>query len=109
MRSLKLAADVSQRIAMGMMQTNHIDNLVLAANTPKVYTIPTGAEDVCMAGTALYYSRFGAAAAIPSTDVLDGSGSGILPEFRKIPDGVTTIGFVSPVSCIISIEVYGEV
>lgn len=109
MRSLKLAADVSQRIAMGMMATNHIDNLVLTANVAKVYTIPTGASHVCLSGTALYYARFGGAAAVPGNDVLDGSGSSILPELREIPDDVTTIGFISPVSCIISIEVFGEV
>ena len=106
MHSLKLAADASGKIAIGMVATDHIDNIVLAAGVAKTYTIPTGAAYLLMSGTALFFARFGGAASIPIADVTDGTGACVAPEFREVPDDITTVSFISSVNCIVAIEVF---
>jgi hypothetical protein len=61
---------------------------------------------VVFSATNDFYVRFGAAAAVPSVDVTNGSGSEVNPGARRIPEGVTSIGIASSGSCILTMAFY---
>lgn len=94
------------RGALAPPASDHIDVRVLAAGTPEAHTIPAGARYVVFAANADFVARFGAAAAWPSADVTDGTGSHLNPNARRIPDGVTTIGLAANAACIVTMAFY---
>lgn len=59
---------------------DYVDARVLAANTAKQHTVPTGAAYVYIAAEMPVYVAWGAnpTAAVPAADVTDGSGSMLL-------------------------------
>ena len=83
----------------------YIDARVLAANVAEVHTVPAGAQRVFFSGTADFYVNFSGAAAVPATDVTDGSASLLNPTARSIA-GVGTIGIISPCACVVTMEFY---
>lgn len=107
MRSLNLLADTSGKIAVGMMAPDHVDNLVLVANTAKTYTIPSGAATLLFSCTAPFWVNWYTTAVVPSTDIITGAGQCLNPMLRAIPDNVTAISIISAVNCKLSIEVFG--
>ena len=83
-----------------------IYNLVLSANTAKLVEIPSCSIAVLFSCTADYWVKFGdssVVAAIPSSDVTDGTGSLFAPT-GKILGAQTHISIISPVDCKISLE-----
>ena len=89
--------------------TNHsacVDAQVFT--TAEVHTIPTGAKSVRLTGTIPFWMNIGAAAAIPSAEVADGTSSILVLTERlyAIPAGVTTIGLVASAACVVSMEFY---
>jgi hypothetical protein len=83
----------------------YIDNMVLAAGVAETYTVPSGYKYAVLSGTSNFYIRVNAAAAVPSTEVADGSGSFLNPSCLDIR-GATTISFISPVACVVSIALF---
>jgi hypothetical protein len=80
---------------------------VLAANVAEKVTVPTGAKYVLFSGTANFYVLFGAdpTAAVPATEVSDGSASCLNPGLRAI-DGAAKIGLISPTDCVVTMEFF---
>ena len=97
---------------VGITAATYIDNVVLDADTPEVYTIPTGAVNVLINCTGDVWVRFGAAGAVPTTEVIDGTASELNPALRTVvkADGTkyTTIGFSSAASNKCSICIWNK-
>lgn len=79
----------------------YVDVRVLAASTNETHTVPAGAKYVVFASDDLFYAKANGAAAVPSADVTDGSGSEMNPGvWRLVADdenaAVTTIGLIAP-------------
>lgn len=85
--------------------SGYVNAQVLAANVAEVHTIPSGANRVLFSSTANFYVKFGGTAAVPSTEVTDGSGSILNPTLRFC-GGTTTIGLISPTTCVVTMEFY---
>ena len=84
----------------------YIDAMFLEVATAETWTIPTDCTYIFMNGTTNFYARFdGSAATVPSTEVADGTGAALNPSSRHM-DGSTTISFISPAACIITIECF---
>lgn len=86
-----------------------VNMFVLSANTEAHQTIPTGASRVILNGTAAYYTRIGGTgtvAAIPGSNVTDGTGCSIQAAGYALRSTDTVISCISPVACIVSMEFY---
>lgn len=105
MKQLITILDSNRYPAVGFNYSNSVYANVLAATVAEVVTVPSGAKHVIFSATADFYARFAAAAAIPSTEVADGTASILNPQLRSI-DGAATIGIISPTTCIITMEFY---
>lgn len=109
---LEVASDKKNPIS-AIKQSNHIDVRVLAATTAESYTVPTGAVYIvfsCVTSTgaaASFWADFNGTAAIPSTDITDGSGCEVNPAVRYVK-GVTTISLIAPAACIVTMAVYTD-
>lgn len=90
---------------IGMGRSQHVDARKLAASTPEVHTVPTGAVFVNFSADGDFYANFGAAAAVPAADVTDGSASVLNPGLRAL-DGAATIGLVASAECIVTMEFF---
>ena len=108
MKRLTAVLDPNGNPMNGINVSDFVDAMVLGITTAEVYTIPTGVKIVRLTGTTPFYVKFGAAAAVPATEVADGSAS-ILVLTEKtfsIPAGATTIGFISPAASVVTIECF---
>ena len=97
--------DANHYPCVGFNFSNQVDVRVLAAGVAEVHTVPTGAKKVIFSATADFYVRFGAAAAVPTVDITDGSGSILNPQLRSI-DAAATIGLIAPATCVVTMEFY---
>ncbi len=105
MKQMQTILDANRYPAVGFNYSNSVYASVLAAGVAEVVTVPTGAKNVIFSATADFYVRFAAAAAIPATEVADGTASILNPQLRSI-DGAATIGVISPTTCIVTMEFY---
>lgn len=105
MRPLILPMDNNGRSADIAPASDHVYNIVLAANTAKSVAAPGGAKFVAFASNGTFYARYNGTAAIPSTDVTDGTGCEVNPSARSL-DGVESIGLIAPASTIVSLSWY---
>lgn len=88
----------SNRGSITPQPPDYVDARVLAAGTAKRHTVPEGARFVSFSATVDFFALFGASdvtAAVPSTDVTDGTAPELNPMARKIPDGVTHISLIA--------------
>jgi hypothetical protein len=84
----------------------YVDTRVLAANTAKTVTVPTGYSVANFASAACsFWVRVGGAAAVPAADVTNGSGSALNPDRRRFVAG-STFSIVSGTTCTVSMEWY---
>ena len=90
---------------IGVARPQWIDAQVLAANVAEVYTVPTGANYVLFSANNDFYANYGAAAAVPGTDVTDGTASELNPTLRALR-GAATIGLISPYATVVTIAAY---
>lgn len=108
MSQLKTVKELPSGVSLvGITPATHVDNMVLAADTPEVYTIPTGAVNVLINCTGDVWIKFGGAAAVPTTEVTDGTASELSPSLRNVV-GFTTIGFSSAAANKCSICVWNK-
>jgi hypothetical protein len=97
--------DANGNPVTGLIFPGWIDNLVLEADTAKSYTIPTGARNLNIVSDGDIWVAGDATAAIPSGDVIDGSGSLLNPGVVSVV-GITTLSLKSLNGCNVSISVY---
>jgi hypothetical protein len=97
---------------VGITPATYIDTMVLAADIPEVYTIPSGAVNVLINCTSDVWVKFGGAGAVPTTEVIDGTASELNPALRTVvkTDGTkyTTIGFSSAAANKCSICIWNK-
>lgn len=88
----------------------HIDVRVLAPNVAETHTVPsfngTKAGYVLFSSTADFYIQMDGTAAIPSSDVTDGSGSDLRPMVRWLHGDVSTISLISPTDAVVTMIFY---
>ena len=113
MSQLKTIKEVpSGNPMIGINAATYVDAIVLAAGVPELYTIPSGAINVLINCTSDVWIRYGAAAAEPSTEIIDGTASELNPALRTIvkADGTkyTTIGFESATDNKCSISIWNK-
>lgn len=104
-KRIALLLDANSNPCIGLNVPGWVDNLVLAANTAKSYTIPEGAKILNIVADGDYWLAADATAVIPSGDVTDGSGSALNPGLISVV-GITTLSFKSLLGCNVSISVY---
>ena len=92
---------------VGLFPATYTDAVVLAANTPVVYSVPAGGVYALINCTTDVWVKFGAAAAIPIANITDGSAPSLNPALRALA-GTTSIGFVSPAACVCSINIWNK-
>ncbi len=80
--------------------------VVLVAGVPKQVAVPTGARIVLANANGDFWMQYGAAAALPAGDVLNGAAAELNPAGRII-NGVTALGLVAPTDCTVSLAFYG--
>ena len=105
MKPLRQLLDANRKGMIGVDGKGYIYASVLAATTTEVVTVPTGAKYVLFKSTGTFWANLGAAAAIPSTEVADGSASLLNPELRGL-DGAATIGLIAPAICTVTMEFF---
>jgi hypothetical protein len=88
---------------VGINRARYVDARVLAAGVAEVHTVPTGYNYVNFSADGNFYANFGAAAAIPSADVTDGTGSVLNPTFKSL-ESATTIGLVAATATVVTME-----
>ncbi|HEY0833590.1 MAG TPA: NAD/NADP transhydrogenase alpha subunit-like protein [Azospirillum sp.] len=79
--------------------------VVLAANTPKTVAVPSGARILLLVATGPVWVQYGAAAAVPAADVLDGTAPELNPACRWIA-GTASIGLAASAACTVSLCFY---
>lgn len=89
----------------------HIDAMVLGVATAETYTIPAGARFIEISANGEIYARYdGTAAAVPATEVADGTGSELIHQvsnpIRRYVAGIASVSFISAAAQIITICVY---
>ena len=102
---LRECKDGNRNGMVGIVGQGYVMANVLAGTVAEVVTVPTGAKKVIFSATGNFYANFGAAGAIPATEVTDGSGSLLNPEMREI-DGAATIGLIAPSDCVVVMEFF---
>lgn len=102
---------VPGREAFAPTPSDHVDARVLAANTAERHTIPAGAKFVSFSADGDFYAKFGDGtvnAAVPSTDVTNGTGSALNPGVRRIVEGITHVSLIAAAARVITMEFWAE-
>ena len=87
------------------VKQGYVNNYVLTANTNTAVTVPTGASYAVFSATVDIWVNIGGTAAVPSTNVTDGTGSDLNPTIRRVESG-GTIGVISEYAAKVSIAFY---
>lgn len=101
---------IKDNLSFALRESTYIDNRVLAAGVAETITIPTDTDSqtkaryVIFSATGNFWIKMDGVAAVPSSDVVDGSGSSLNPTIREIPSGVTTIGIISEADTKVSMQ-----
>lgn len=105
MRNFTMEQDSNKRDTGVIPPSDTVYNLVLAANTEKIVTIPTGANIAVFSGTGNFYCRFDATVSVPAVDIVDGTGGELNPVSRVVTR-MTTIHLISSAIMIVTISFY---
>lgn len=82
-----------------------VDARVLASSTSETHTVPTGAAYVLFSADCNFYAKPGASAAVPASDVTDGTGSEQNPAAWQLT-GVTQITLIAASACKVTMSFY---
>lgn len=103
-------SDIGNRGGLIPMASDCVQNVGLVAGTPKVVTLPAGAEVVFFSGNTEFAMKLDEdlALAFPTGDVAAGSGAVLNPTSRWIPASlsITKITLISPSDGVLSLEWY---
>jgi hypothetical protein len=84
----------------------YVDNYVLSAGVAKTVNIPATATYAFFASNGDFYTRNVGTAAVPASDVTDGTGSELNPTDRYFGKGQTSFSLISPAATIVTIAWY---
>ena len=88
--------------------SSYVNAQVLAANVAETVTWPDGACICLLSANADYYTNTRGTAAVPVTDVTDGSASELNTVVITKRGGQTAFSIVSGVACIVTESFYAE-
>lgn len=103
------------RTAAAPYPSEHVDALVLAANTAESTEIPTGAAYVVFGGPidANFYVSFvdendtgSVPASVPGSDVADGTAGAMNPIAFRIPEWATHISIAADDAAVVTLSYY---
>lgn len=105
---------IRDNTTFGLTPPTAINNYVLEANTPVDIDISDleGANVISpnylvFAANADFYVKWnGTGAAVPSSNITDGTGVELNPSVRKIGAGITSFSMVSATACIVQIGLF---
>lgn len=111
MKVLSLGRDSAGNSTFARVPSDTVNAVVLGtASTAESDTVPTGAAYVIFSATNDFYAKYGASptAAVPSTEVTDGSGSVLNPTIWAVAAG-QKISLVSAIAgTIVTLEYYAD-
>lgn len=84
---------------------DYVDARVLAASVEETHTVPAGAGIVVFSANTDFYARVGATAAVPGTDVTDGSAAELNPTGYRVSPG-DVIHLIAPGTAIVTLTFY---
>ena len=87
------------------MWSDYVDAMVLAAGVAETYTLPDGVRWMTFSATDDFYVRPDGTASVPTDEVSDGTASHLNPHHRNC-EGITTLGFIAPRACVVTMEFY---
>lgn len=100
----KLVPTVSAKIPLWMPpMSKYVNSYALAANTAETVTWPDGYEFCKIQGTDNYWVSVGGTAAVPSTDITNGTASAMNVSERR-RDGDTSFSVISTNAQTITVE-----
>ena len=102
MNELELAGE---RLLFAPVVATQIDAMVLAAGVAETYTLPSGCRYVMFSADGDFYARYAGTAAVPTTEVTDGTGAELNPAVRYVGDQ-TTISVIASATTIVTICAY---
>ncbi len=85
----------------------YVDARVLAPNAAETHTVPAGAKFVIFGSDGDFYAKPNASAAVPGTDLTDGSASELNPVIWDL-NGVTSIGLVAGAARVVTLSFYRD-
>lgn len=106
MKSFLTVPDAMGRPTAALATSDSSQVIVLAANQAKLVTVPSGAGTVLFSATGDFWARFGAAAAVPTGDIVDGTAPELNPAGRDVR-GITSIGIAAPAACVVNLVFFG--
>jgi len=105
MQNFTIEHDSNKRDTGVIPQSDMIYNLVLAASTEKIVTVPTGSNIAVFGGTGNFYCKFDDTVAVPAGDIIDGTGGELNPVARVVTR-VSTIHLISSAIMTVTIAFY---
>lgn len=92
-------------------QSGYINTRVLAANTAETFQAPAGAKYVLFSADGDFFSKIAAsstAAAVPASDVTDGSASELNPGMRTLPVDQAYISLIASEARIVTLSFFSN-
>lgn len=105
MRSFMMTSDAMGVASPVLVPSDHIVAVQLAPGLPKTVNAPAEATLVLFSATAPFWAKIGAAAAVPTGDILDGSAPELNPVGRTLA-GATLIGLAAAQACTVNLVFY---
>lgn len=105
MRGFRIQKDEMGVAGHVIVPSSHRVAIPLMAGVARSVTVPAGAGTVLFAATAPFWAQYGAAAVLPTGDVLDGTAPELNPAARWIRD-IVQIGLVAAEDCTVSLSFY---
>ncbi|SNS52583.1 MULTISPECIES: NAD/NADP transhydrogenase alpha subunit-like protein [unclassified Azospirillum] len=78
----------------------------LAAGVAKTVAVPAGARVALFSATGPFWVQYGAAAALPDADLLNGTAPELAPAARNVR-GIGSLGLIAQADCTVSIGFCG--
>ncbi len=109
-----LAIKDNKSFCMDVNYDESIQNIVLVANNAQNFTLADWVDDdskavkiMDFACTGVFYVGWNKSnIAVPSVNVVNGTGVELSPATRSLPADITTMSIVAPANCVLVIKLY---
>ena len=102
----RTTGDANGRVTDSLSSPSYVNNYALSASTAKSVTVPSGARVAVFNSDANLWVRYdGSDAAIPASDVTDGTGSELNPAARDVSE-LQSLSIIAAAACKVSISFY---
>jgi len=105
MRAFKTLCDAMGRPTIALEPSDCRHAVILSPGAPKSVSVPEGARVVVLSADGDFWCRIGGPAAVPTSDVLDGTASELNPICRSVA-GVSVIGLAAGANRVVNLVFY---